>query len=279
MSIQLIADSGSTKTSWCLIDGKSKKNIITQGISPYFLDYSQICSILEVELLPKIKNKIPNQIHFYGTGCGNAKNIQMVKKALRHCFNKSIINVNHDLLGAARALCGEEKGIVCILGTGSNSCYFNGKKIVKNNPSLGYVLGDEGSGAHLGKKVLQHFLYNTFEPDLMDRFQFQFNTSRIEILDTLYKQSFPNRYLASFSTFLVENRGHFMVENIIEDGFNEFFFNHVLKYRESWSMPIHFTGSIAHGFKDRLKEICNSFELQLGKVCKDPMEGLIKFHI
>jgi hypothetical protein len=113
----------------------------------------------------------------------------------------------------------------------------------------------------------------------MDRFQFQFNTSRIEILDTLYKQSFPNRYLASFSTFLVENRGHFMVENIIEDGFNEFFFNHVLKYRESWSMPIHFTGSIAHGFKDRLKEICNSFELQLGKVCKDPMEGLIKFHI
>ena len=106
MAIQLIADSGSTKTSWCLIDGKSKKNISTQGISPYFLDYAQICTILEVELLPKIKNKIPDQIHFYGTGCGNAKNIQLVKKALRHCFKKSIINIDHDLMGAARAMIG-----------------------------------------------------------------------------------------------------------------------------------------------------------------------------
>lgn len=164
MSIQLIADSGSTKTSWCLIDGKSKKIILTQGISPYFLDYAKICNILEVELLPKIKNKIPDQIHFYGTGCGNVKNIQLIKKALRHCFKKSIINVDHDLMGAARAMCGKEKGIVCILGTGSNSCYFNGKKIVKNNPSLGYVLGDEGSGAHLGKKY-----YNIFYTILLSR--------------------------------------------------------------------------------------------------------------
>ncbi|MEY2916293.1 MAG: hypothetical protein RIS73_7, partial [Bacteroidota bacterium] len=168
--------------------------------------------------------------------------------------------------------------IACILGTGSNSCYYNGKKIIKNSPGLGYVLGDEGSGAYLGKKVIQYFLYNTFDEDLMDRFKAKFNTSNNEILEAVYKKPLPNRYLANYAIFLAENRGHYMVENIIEDGFNDFFFNHVYKYRESWTLPINFVGSVAFGFKDVLKEMCSTYELQLGKVLKKPMDGLVKYH-
>ncbi len=278
MSIKLIADSGSTKTEWCLINGKVKKFINTQGLSPYFLNAAQIQAILEKELMPKLKNTKLDEIYFYGTGCSNPGNIKIIKQALLACFPKVKINVDHDLMGAAKALCGNEKGIACILGTGSNSCFYNGKKIVKNSPGLGYVLGDEGSGTYLGKKVVQYYLYNTFEPDLMDRFNAKFNTNMIEILDAVYKKPLPNRYLAGFAVFLKENRGHYMIENIIEDGFNDFFFNHVYKYRESWTMPINFCGSIAYGFKDVLKVMCNTYELQLGKVLKNPLEGLIKYH-
>lgn len=274
----LIADSGSTKTEWCLLQGNKKKKVITQGLSPYFLNLKQISEILQKELMPKMKNAAPDEIFFYGTGCSNPANAAIVKKAIRQNFKTSVISVDHDLMGAAKALCGRDKGVACILGTGSNSCYYNGKKIVKNSPGLGYVLGDEGSGAYMGKKVIQYFLYNTFDEDLMERFKAKFNTNAVEILEAVYKKPLPNRYLASFAIFLAENRGHYMVENIIEDGLNDFFFNHIYKYRESWTMPLHFIGSIAFGFKDVLKDLCMSYELQLGRVLKNPMEGLIKYH-
>jgi glucosamine kinase len=274
----LIADSGSTKTEWCLLQGDKKKKLSTQGLSPYFLTGEQIKEILEKELIPKLKDAAPAEVHFYGTGCSNPANAAIVKKAIQHFFKKATVKVEHDLTGAAKALCGDEKGIACILGTGSNSCFYNGKKIVKNSPGLGYVLGDEGSGAYMGKKVIQYFLYNTFDEDLMERFKAKFNTNSIEILEAVYKKPLPNRYLAGYAIFLAENRGHFMIENIIEDGLNDFFFNHIYKYRESWTLPINFAGSIAYGFKDVLKDLCNSYELQLGTVIKNPMEGLIKYH-
>ena len=261
-----------------MISGETKKSFLTQGLSPYFLSAEQIEYIIENELCPKLKKAEPDEVFFYGTGCSNTDNIRLVKKAINKVFAGAVVTVNHDLMAAARALCGNEKGVACILGTGSNSCYFNGKKIIKNSPGLGYVLGDEGSGAYLGKKVVQYFLYNTFDADLMDRFKAKFNTNSSEILSAVYKKPLPNRYLASFAIFLAENRGHYMIENIIEDGFNDFFFNHIYKYRESWTLPIHFTGSIAFGFKDVLKEMCNTYELQLGKVLKRPMDGLIKYH-
>lgn len=273
----LIADSGSTKTDWCLLHNNKKKHIITQGLSPYFLNQVQISEVIKKDLAPKMKNIVPDEIFFYGTGCSNPDNALIVKRAIREHF-KTSVKVDHDLMGAAKGLCGREKGIACILGTGSNSCFYNGKKIVKNSPGLGYVLGDEGSGAYLGKKVIQYYLYNTFDEDLMERFKAKFNTSAVEILEAVYKKPLPNRYLAGYAIFLAENRGHFMVENIIEDGLNDFFFNHIYKYRESWSMPLHFIGSIAYGFKDVLKDLCDSYELQLGRVLKNPMEGLIKYH-
>ncbi|HQR01823.1 MAG TPA: N-acetylglucosamine kinase, partial [Ferruginibacter sp.] len=209
MAIKLIADSGATKAEWCLLDGKKKKIIYTQGLSPYFLTAEQIRDIINNELKPRLKQSLPDEVYFYGTGCINPNNAKSVKKAIKACFPEARAEVTHDLLGAAKALCGNDKGIACILGTGSNSCYYNGKKIVKNSPGLGYVLGDEGSGAYLGKKVIQYFLYNTFDADLMDRFTAKFNTSSLEILEAVYKKPLPNRYLASFAIFLAENRGHF----------------------------------------------------------------------
>jgi N-acetylglucosamine kinase-like BadF-type ATPase len=278
MAVKLIADSGATKCEWTLLlDGK-KKTVHTLGISPYFLNGEQIVALLQKELLPKLKAASIDEVYFYGTGLSNPDNAAIIKKAMKRLFSKAKIEVNTDLLAAARALCGKEKGVACILGTGANSCYYNGRKIVKNSPGLGYVLGDEGSGAYLGKKVIQYYLYNTFDDDLKHRFETLFQTSPVEILDHVYKQPLPNRYLAAFTIFLAENRGHYMVENIIEDGLNDFFFQHLCKYTESWKMPINFIGSVAYGFRDVLQDLCNAYELELGKVLKNPMKGLIMYH-
>lgn len=278
MPVQLIADSGATKCEWCIVDNQTVKTIFTTGISPYFLDYKQIVELLQQELVPSLKNLEIEKVSFYGTGLGNPGNVAIIIKALKELFPGVTVEAETDLLGAARALCGNEEGIACILGTGSNSCYYDGRKIIKNTPSLGYVLGDEGSGAYLGKKVLQYYLYNTLDEDLRSRFDAMFVTTQVEILENLYKKPFPNRYLAGFAIFLSENRGHYMVENILEDGLSDFFFNQLYKYRESWTLPINFVGSVAFGFKDVLQELCNSYELDLGQVLKNPMEGLVKYH-
>ena len=275
---KLIADSGSTKCEWCLLHNGKKKRVDTQGISPYFLDAAGIGQILDRELLPALKKMPVDEVYYYGTGCNNPDNRKIVQKAIRRAFPGARTHVTHDLMGAALALCGRAKGISCILGTGSNSCYFDGRKIVKNSPGLGFVLGDEGSGAYLGKKVLQYFLYNTFDEELRYKFDAKYSTSRAEILDYVYKRPFPNRYLASFTIFLVENRGHYMVENIIEDGLNDFFFTHLCKYRESWKLPIHFVGSVAYGFKDVVKELCGTYEFDLGSILHKPMDGLIEYY-
>jgi glucosamine kinase len=277
-SIKLIADSGATKAEWCLVYNGKKKTIFTQGISPYFLNTEQISDLLQKELKPKLKNIGIEEVYYYGTGCANPINARSVKRAIKQVFTEANIEVNHDLTAAARALCGRKKGIACILGTGSNSCYYNGKKIVKNSPGLGYVLGDEGSGAYLGKKVLQYYLYGTFDDELRGRFDVTYTTNTVEILESVYKKPLPNRYLAGFTKFLADNRGHYMIENIIEDGLNDFFFNHLCKYRETWTLPVSFAGSVAFGFKDVLQHLCSSYEFELGKVMKNPMEGLIEYH-
>ncbi len=279
MPVRLIADSGATKCEWCVLEnGKKKKTIYTQGISPYFLSGPQIISLLEKELLPKLKKITVQEIYFYGTGLGNPNNVKIVKAVFKKLFPTSKTEVQNDLLAAARALCGKTKGIACILGTGANSCFYNGKKMVKNSPGLGYILGDEGSGAYLGKKVVQYYLYNTYDEELKARFEKRFMVTPMEILENVYKKPLANRYLASYAIFLAENRGHYMIENIIEDGLNDFFFTHLYKYRESWTHPIHFVGSIAFGFKDVLKELCSTYELELGRVLKAPMQGLIEYH-
>jgi N-acetylglucosamine kinase-like BadF-type ATPase len=201
-----------------------------------------------------------------------------MKKVLNKAFLDATIEINTDLIAAARATCGHHKGVVSILGTGSGCAYFNGKKIVQQQNGIGYILGDEGSGAYLGRKVLQYFLYKTFDEDLMNAFEKKYNSSRAEILNNTYLKPFPSQYLAGFSAFLSENRGHYMVENIIEDGLNDFIVTHLYKFREAWTMPLHFVGGIAYAFKDVLKELCNTYELELGNIQKQPIEALASYH-
>lgn len=278
MPVSLIADSGATKAEWSLIHNGKKKAFFTQGISPYFLSTDQIADLIQNELAKKLKNITVEKVFYYGTGCANVDNAKSVKAAIKRVFTKAKVEVNTDLVAAARALCGHEKGIACILGTGSNSCYYNGKKIVKNSPGIGYVLGDEGSGAYLGKLVIQHYMYNNFDDDLRARFDAKFVTTPSEILENVYKKPLPNRYLASFVMFLVENRGHYIIENIIQDGFDDFFMRHLYKYEQIDQLPVNFVGSVAFGFKDVLQVLCNKYDFKLGSVLKNPMPGLIKYH-
>ena len=274
----LIADSGSTKCEWCFVLNRRKQIIETQGASPYFLNEPQLIEMMQKELLPGLNKRTPTHIYFYGTGCGTAANRAIVKRAITKVFPEAKVEVEHDLTGAARALCGENQGIVAILGTGSNSGYYNGKKIVRNSPGLGYVLGDEGSGAYFGKKVLQHYLYKTFDMELHVKFHKKYQVVAADILDAVYKKPLPNRYIASFTLFLAKNRGHYMIENIIEDGFWDFFSIHLAHYPESGKIPVYFTGSVAFGFQDVLKELCKIFGWQAGKFLAKPMEGLIAYH-
>jgi N-acetylglucosamine kinase-like BadF-type ATPase len=277
--MKLIADSGATKTTWCLAKKTTNNLYQTQGLSPYYFTSGQIEASLTAELLPQIGKAEVEEIYFYGTGCATPAMQKIVLTGLKKVFpGAGIIEVQSDLFGAARALCGEEKGIACILGTGSNSCVFNGKKITRNNPAPGFILGDEGSGAYLGKKVLQHFIYGTFDEELTHRFNLQFNIEYRTILDNVYKMPLPNRFMASFTTFLSENRGHYMIENILEDGLSDFIITHLYKYAETWTHPIHFCGSISWHFRDKLQELAAGFQIQIGRVLQAPIDGLIEFH-
>ena len=278
MPIALIADSGATKAEWCLLNNGKKKTLFTQGISPYFLNTDQIAELISKELAPKIKNVTVEHIFYYGTGCANIENAKSIEKALKKVFPKAKAYVNTDLMAAARAVCGRSKGVVANLGTGSFCCFYNGKKMVNQRPGIGYVLGDEGSGAYLGRRVIQYYLYETFDEDRRARGDAKYVTTRVEILENVYKKPLPNRYLASFTMFLAENRGHYMIENIIEDGLNDFFFQHLCKYAEVWKYPVNFVGSVAFGFKDIIKQLCDSYEFELGTVLKNPMQGLVEYH-
>ena len=274
----LIAESGATKAEWCLINKGKKKSVTTQGISPYFFTEQKIVDLLQHDLLPKLPANDLREIHYYGTGMLNPENVKMVKHSFKHVFNTASIEISDDLLAAARALHGPNPGLACNLGTGSFACYYNGKKIAKQSPGIGYILGDEGSGAYLGKKVVQYYLYNTFDEELMFRFDKKYQTSRVEIIENVYRKPLANRYLAAYALFLSENRGHYMIENIIEDGLNDFFFHHLCKYNEAWKLPVSFVGSIAFGFKDVLKDLCNAYQFELGKIIKSPMDGLVEYH-
>lgn len=274
----LIADSGSTKTDWCLISGKKKKHFQTQGINPYFHQENEILHIFSNELKIDPAKQHIDEIHFYGAGIGSNANKQRIERSLRSFFALKKVSVHSDMLAAARATCQHNKGIACILGTGSNSCYFDGKKIGFKTPTLGYVLGDEGGGTHLGKKVLQYVLHEIFDQELLRKFYDIYESDKDLILDNLYRKPLPNRYLAGFARFVFENRGHFMIENIAEDCLNDLFINHLLRYPQSHKVPVHFTGSVAFYLQDILKNLCVQYEISFGSVMQKPMKGLIAWH-
>jgi glucosamine kinase len=279
MANLLLADSGSTKTDWCLLTKTGKpRHFTTSGINPYLQSSEEIAAVLSKETGWKQGRDKADQIAFYGAGAGMPERQKKLEAELKTFFGTTKIEVCGDMMAAARALCGDDKGIVCILGTGSNSCYYNGKKIAEQQASLGYIAGDEGSGNHMGKRVLQHYAYRTFDEELRMAFEQRFGDDMSAILTSLYNQPFPNRYLASLVRLLKENRGHFMVENIIEDSLNDFFQVHILKYRQSWKLPLYFTGSVAFEFQDVIRTLCYQYELEFGSVEKSPMKGLVRYH-
>ena len=275
----LLAESGSTKTDWCYLKkGEQPRFFKTSGINPYLQTPETIAHLIREELPATASDIAPKEIHFYGAGAGSKQKQAEVTEALGDVFGIRKIRVQGDMMAAARALCGSDKGVVSILGTGSNSCYYNGETIKDQHASLGYIAGDEGSGNHMGKRVLQHYAYHTFDEELKADFEQHWGDDISAITHRLYREPFPNRRLAEFVGLLVRNRGHFMVENIIEDCLSDFFSHHIMKYRQSWKYPLYFTGSVAWEFRDVIENLCNQSELDLGGIVKSPMEGLMKWH-
>lgn len=279
MASLLLAESGSTKTDWCLLpETGSPQHFKTSGINPWLQSPAQIKNVLKQELDSRLQQQPSIHIAFYGAGASLPEQKEKLAALLGGHFGSTKVEVHCDMMGAARAMCGDSKGIVCILGTGSNSCYYDGETIGERHASLGYIAGDEGSGNYLGKKVLQYYAYKTFDEELRMAFEQLFGDNLAQMLHKLYREPFPNRYLAGFVQLLKEQRGHYMVENIVEDGLNEFFHTHIMKYRQSWKLPLYFTGSVAHEFRDVIETLCHQYEIELGSVEKSPMDRLLKYH-
>ncbi|MBR6647769.1 MAG: ATPase [Bacteroidaceae bacterium] len=276
----LIADGGSTKTDWVLYDRENDSisaKVKTQGFNPTLQKSDDIYTILHSEIADKIDNSLIETIFYYGAGCAYPEANKRMFDALKKVFNTNNIEINSDLLAAARALCGHNEGIACILGTGSNSCLFDGEKIVDNTPSLGYILGDEGSGAALGKRLVSDCLKKQLSPALTKKFLEKYNLTTANILEQVYHKPMPNRYLAQFAPFLADNRKEAEVQTLLKYCFTLFFQRNTMVYRRSW-LPIHIVGSIGVAFANELKETAESLGLSIGNIVDSPMNGLIEYH-
>jgi len=274
----LIADSGSTKTSWCLLDEESeeKKFVQTSGINPFYQDEATIINSLKQEFDSPLREF--RAIYFYSAGCANSEISMVAGNALSQFFKAPIISVESDLMAAAHALCGVTEGIACILGTGSNSCHYKNGIITENISPLGFILGDEGSGGAIGKKLLADVLKNQLPEHVIQKFFESYKTNAAEILENIYKKPFPNRYAASFTVFIADNPDEPSLQNILEEAFDEFITRNILQYNQVSSLPIHFTGSIAFHFQDALNKSLKKHQLTLGTIAKDPLPGLINYH-
>lgn len=280
----LIVDSGSTKTDWCLCNNNTiLSNIQTQGINPYHQTEEDIKQILREELLPQFSKDSKRNIEdstkviYYGAGCANENACNRIREAIHETLHIENIAVHSDLLGAARALCGHEEGIACVLGTGSNSCLYNGKEIIANIPPLGYILGDEGSSAVLGRRLVSDCLKNQLPEAIRDEFLAEYKLTQEIILEKVYRQPLANRFLASLTPFLSKHREITEIHNLLVESFTDFFVRNVKQYRRPW-LPIHFVGSIANAFSAELKEAAESLGMELGTIMQSPMEGLVRYH-
>lgn len=277
--MKLIADSGSTKTDWRLIaDHSVLTEFSTMGYNPYFMDAGAISNDLSPQITFITKEQI-REVFFYGAGCSENAKKKVIKEGLQTVFSKADIHVESDLLGAARALCGHEPGIAAILGTGSNSCYYNGKKIESNVPSLGFILGDEGSGSYIGKQLIQLYLYHDLPGELQENFYSSYRLGKDEVLNAVYRQPRPNAYLAQFAKFAKQNIEHPFMYDLLFKCFDDFYVKHICKYPQSSLLPVYFTGSIASNFSTILYEVAKLNEAKSVEILGSPIERLVKFHI
>lgn len=275
--MKLIADSGATKTDWCYGSADQHQIIQTQGINPFHQSAETISLILSEELIPQLACRtLITHIFFYGAGCTPEK-AKIVRTALQTFFPQATICVESDLLGAARSLCGREQGIACILGTGSNSCEYDGEKITSNISPLGYILGDEGSGAVLGKRLVGDCLKHQLPEHICQAFLEETKFTPAEIIDKVYRQPQANRFLASLTPFLSRHREEPEIHALLVSCFNDFFLRNVMLYNYSY-FPVHFTGSIAWYFQEEVKEAAEKLNIRTGKFIKCPIHGLIAYH-
>jgi glucosamine kinase len=277
----LIADSGSTKTDWALSENEIPRILHTVGYNPYFMDTETIYHSLSENLLPYLVPEEISQIYFYGAGCSTPENKEIVLRAIRQAFgNGTKVFVGHDLLGAARALLGNQDGFVAILGTGSNTCIYRHHESVMNIDSLGYLLGDEGSGSYIGKKFLRDFMRGQLEPQLHNRFKERFRIENNEqIFETLYSTPFPNRYLSGFCKFAEDFADHPYVRNKVRDSFHDFFKNLVSKYPDYKDYTFNCNGSIGFIYRDILEGVATDYGMKMGKVIRAPIEELVRYHL
>ena len=286
--MRLIADSGSTKTDWCLtngqrsmVNGQCSDQITvcsTQGMNPFHQSADELLRILTDELVPQLPSQaVVDEICFYGAGCTKEQSGKLTA-VLQEAFPAATyLFVGSDMLGAARALCQHEAGIACILGTGANSCYYDGTDIVSNVSPLGYILGDEGSAAYIGKRLVGDVLKCQFSDDLCQLFFEKTHLDGPTIINKVYREPMPNRFLGQTSQFCQHHRAHPEIHRFLLDCFTQFFVRNVKNYHRD-DLPIHFVGSIAMVYEAELREAANALGLTVGRIIKAPLEGLLTYH-
>lgn len=276
--MKLIADSGSTKTAWKLITSSGEvKNILTSGFNPYFRTEDEIFQESELLLLPETGTDI-QEIYFYGSGIVNAEKGDIIRRALLRIYPNAMIETHSDVLGAARALFGNQPGIACILGTGSNVCLYDGEKITGGVSPLGYILGDEGSGSVMGRKLLGDYFKEVMPPSLREEFTEKYNLSREEALNRVYRSEKPNQFLAQFIPFLSEHASSAYCQEFVQHNFMEFFERNVIKLPGFNKLPIGFIGSVAFYFSQILNNTASYYGFEQTTIIKDPIDGLEKFY-
>ncbi|MGA0430512.1 MAG: N-acetylglucosamine kinase [Flavobacteriaceae bacterium] len=277
----LVVDSGSTKTDWIAIDAKGVVLFSTQtlGLNPQVLSSAILTEriINNFDLYQNRKNV--THLYFYGAGCGIASPQERIKKVFKEIFTNAVLNIKEDTYAAVYATAEpEEASIVCILGTGSNCTYFDGKAVEQKVISLGYVLMDEASGNFYGKQLIRAYYFNEMPPELRLKFESEFELDADTIKENIYRKENPNTYLARFAKFLIENKDHEMMQNIIENGMIRFINHQILQFKDARQVPIHFVGSIAFLLKDEIERVLKTFDLKLGRVVKRPIDGLVAYH-
>lgn len=281
MKSTLIADSGSTKTAWRLIRPDQPVIVIhTDGLNPYFQDESQLQQTLQAQLLPQLPPlTTPISVYFYSTGCTGPDSNGRISRAIQATLpSATTIDVASDMLGAARGAARHEPGIVCILGTGSNACFFDGHQVTTPSYSLGFWLGDEGGGGNLGKRLVTAFLHGKLPPDLHRAFAEQYGLDRLTVLDNAYNQPYPNRYFAKFTPFLSAHYRVTFVQDLVVTAFTDFLQLYVYRLPNYKQYPIHFVGSVAYYFADCLRDLLTSHQLQPGRFVQAPIDGLMAYH-
>ena len=279
--MKLVVDSGSTKTDWGFFNTVyDLKAVKTQGINPCHQSEEEIRSIIRNELLPNTQSidlAAITEVFYYGAGCATQSICEQMAALLKEFIPNAAIAVDSDMLGAARALCGHAEGVACVLGTGSNSCLYNGKAIEDQVPSLGYILGDEGSSAALGRRLIGDCLKRQLPEAVSREFMERYSLTKESIIESVYRKPLPNRFIAGFAPFVYEKRAIPEVHKMIIQCFSEFFTRNVINYHKPW-LPVHFVGSLAGSFAEELRETADSLGMTIGKIEASPMSGLVDYH-